>query len=577
MQELTRIRHCAEQLYGWPTAQSVVQGLERLFRAHAVRIPRQLPRSLDQRDALLITYADQVVEPGTKPLVSLDKFASQHLKNLVNGIHILPFYPASSDDGFAVMDYRAVDPLYGDWADVKRLGERYKLMFDAVLNHASAQGGWFRAFLRDEDPFKDFFLCVEGDPDLSAVVRPRTSPLLTRFPTKRGERAVWTTFSADQPDLDYHNPLVLLEMVDVLLFYVEQGASLIRLDAIAYAWKDPGTACIHRPRVHWIVRLLRAILEEVAPHVLIVAETNVAHDENLRYLGQGGDEAHLVYNFALPPLTLHAFQSGQADALSDWADGLELPAGGGSFFNVLATHDGIGLNGARGILTERQIEEMADRAGLSGAGISRRSNPDGTTSAYEINANFLDALDAAPPVEDVGLQAARFVTAHAIMLSLMGMPGIYFHSLFGSRGWPDGMKRSGRPRSVNREKPLRQDLDRELSDPGSLRTRILEGMRRVLEMRQKSTAFAPDAGQVILRAGQGIFACTRSGGANNEEVLCLHNVTPVRQEFPCSKWEVGGRAVREAEDLSGRRAVDWSTLTRMRLEAYESIWLRMRN
>ena len=297
----------------------------------------------------------------------------------------------------------------------------------------------------------------------------------------------------------------------------------------------------------------------------------------MSYLGNGADEAHLVYNFALPPLILHAFQTSQADLLSDWADDLELPAGGGSFLNVLATHDGIGLNGARGILTEQQIEELIHCMEPYAAGTSRRSNPDGTSSPYEINANFLDALDAVPNMQDVGLQAARFVTAHAIMLSLKGVPGIYFHSLFGSRGWHEGVKRSGRPRTVNREKLLLPELDRELSDPKSLRARVLEGMRRVLDIRRTSTAFAPDAEQGVLRAGQGIFACTRSGGANNEEVLCLHNVTPASQEFPCSMWKVGGRAVRVAEDMGRRAAVEWSTLTRLRLAPYESIWLRMRN
>ena len=224
------------------------------FGLYAARIPRQQPRSLDQHDALLITYADQVVEPGLKPLASLDSFARRHLKDMVNGMHILPFYPSSSDDGFAVMDYRAVDPSYGDWADVRRLAERYKLMFDAVINHASAQGEWFKAFLRDEDPFRDFFLCVEGNPDLSAVVRPRTTPLLTTFATKRGERAVWTTFSADQPDLDYHNPLVLLEMLDILLFYVEQGAVVdspgchrLRLEGPWYVVHSPAKSALDCP------------------------------------------------------------------------------------------------------------------------------------------------------------------------------------------------------------------------------------------------------------------------------------------------------------------------------------------
>jgi sucrose phosphorylase len=329
--------------------------------------------------------------------------------------------------------------------------------------------------------------------------------------------------------------------------------------------------------VHWIVRLLRAILEEIAPHVLIVTETNVAHDENLSYLGNGADEAHLVYNFALPPLMLHAFQTGQVDVLSEWAAGLEMPAGGGSFFNILATHDGIGLNGARGILTELQIEKIANSVAPYSAGISRRSNSDGTSSPYEINANYLDALNATPIVQDVALQVARFVTAHAIMLSLQGMPGLYFHSLFGSRGWQDGVKQSGRPRTVNRQKLLRSELDRELSDPGSVRAQILAGMRRVLDMRRSSAAFASGASQAILGPAQGIFACTRSGGANNEEVLCLHNVTPQDQEFLCSWWKIGGRVVRQAEVLGSRQPVEWSNLTRLRLAPYESIWLRMKS
>ena len=271
--------------------------------------------ALAETDAFLITYGDQVRTPGEPPLQTLADFCAAHLCAVVSGIHLLPFFPYSSDDGFSVMDYRAVDPALGTWDDIARFREKFRLMFDLVANHISVQSKWFQGFLRDDPRERDYFILVPDDADVSRVVRPRTAPLVTRFETARGAKNVWTTFSADQVDLNYGNPAVLVEMVQVMLFYVARGAEFIRLDAIAFLWKEFGTTCLHLPQTHRVIQLLRAILDEVAPQVILITETNVPHSDNISYFGNGADEAQMIYNFALPPLVLHAFNTGDARTL----------------------------------------------------------------------------------------------------------------------------------------------------------------------------------------------------------------------------------------------------------------------
>ncbi len=340
--------------------------------------------SLSERDSILITYGDQVREPDRLPLKTLSEFCERYLNGLISGIHILPFFPSSSDDGFSVMDYRAVDPSLGTWLDIEQIGRSFRLMVDLVINHASARGDWFRAFLRDELPYRDFFMTVQGEPDLSRVVRPRARPLLTDFNTSSGLRRVWTTFSPDQVDLNFHNPDVLLEMVDILFTYAMHGAQFIRLDAIAYLWKELGTSCINLPQTHAVVQLLRAVLDQVAPHVRLVTETNVPQQENISYFGDGTNEAQLVYNFALPPLVLHTFRSGDSSDLSTWASGLDLPSPQATFFNFLASHDGIGLNPVRGILSPAALDALVVQTLAHGGLISYKQEQDGSQSSLRV-------------------------------------------------------------------------------------------------------------------------------------------------------------------------------------------------
>jgi glucosylglycerate phosphorylase len=513
------------RIYGPKLAAQVEPRLQALLDRHRGIIPAPPESSLSERDSLLITYGDQVQVAGQPPLQTLAEFCETRLAGVVSGIHILPFYPWSSDDGFSVKDYRTVDPALGDWRDVQRIGRSFRLMFDGVINHASAQGAWFQAFLRDEAPYRDFFLTVEGDPDLSRVVRPRALPLLTEFQTAAGMRWVWTTFSSDQVDLDFRNPDVLLEIFDILLTYAEHGAQFIRLDAIAYLWKEAGTSCIHLPRTHFIVQLLRAIFDKLAPHVRLITETNVPHTDNISYFGDGKNEAQLVYNFALPPLVLHTFRTGDASILSQWASGLDLPSDQTTFFNFLSSHDGIGLNPARGILPPADIDALVQQTLAHGGLISYKENTDGSRSPYEMNINYFDALSDPTGDDPLALQIERFMAAQAIMLCLRGVPGIYFHSLFGSRNWPEGVNTSGHNRTINRQKLELAALENELAAQNSLRAQVFSRYRHLLAMRARSTAFHPHGGQKILDMGHRVFAVLRSSPKGDESVLCLQNVT----------------------------------------------------
>jgi glucosylglycerate phosphorylase len=481
---------------------------------------------LSQRDALLITYGDQVREPGTPPLRTLASFLGQHLTGIISGVHVLPFYPSSSDDGFSVIDYYAVDPELGTWSDVEALGKRFDLMFDAVFNHVSAQSDWFQRFLAGDPVYREWFITVQGNPDLSQVVRPRALPLLTVFNTPAGEQKVWTTFSRDQIDLNLRNPDVLLALLDALLFYVRKGARFIRLDAIAYLWKDVGATCIHLPQTHTIIQLMRSVLDAAAPQTMLITETNVPHRDNISYFGvDGHSEAQLVYNFALPPLVIHSIASGSAEALSRWAAELQVPSPDVTFFNFLASHDGIGVNPVRDILTEAEIATLVDRANRHGGYVSYKRNPNGTDSPYELNINYFDALSDPGSDEPLDLQIARFVVAHAIMLALPGMPGIYFHSLFGSRGDRAGAEASGIPRRINRQKLGLAEISSDLADPHSLRARVLEELGALLAQRQASAAFSPAGSHEVLAMDRRVFALRRTSPDGGETVVCLHNVS----------------------------------------------------
>jgi glycosidase len=537
---------------------------------------RPMPQELTERDVVLITYPDQIREDGVRPLRTLSDFCERRLDGLIRCLHVLPFYPSSSDDGFSVVDYRQVDPDLGSWEDVSRLGMKFRLMQDLILNHTSVRHAWFQSFLGGEYAFRDFFIEVHGSPDLSKVVRPRPTPLVHRCGEGLQAKTVWTTFSADQADLNYRSPRVLMEMADILLFFIARGAAILRLDAVAYLWKETGTACISLPQTHRIVQWLRALVDEAAPGVKLVTETNVPHAENLSYFGDGNNEAHLVYNFALPPLLLHALHTGDCSHLARWVETLFLPGRKTAFLNFLASHDGIGLNAVRGILPEEDIQRMADSALGRGGKISYKAIPGAGTQPYELNINYFDALSDPDADRPADLAVRRFLAAHAVLLSLAGVPAIYFHSLFGSQGWIEGVRRTGLNRSINRQKFDRAEFERELDDPSGLRNRIFSGMSRLITARMRSPAFDPYGTQRIADCGRSVFALWRFSPRNNERVLCLHNVTDREQEISLTVGSdlPASTLDRPITDLISGAELHPRRLDPFRLEPYQACWLQ---
>ena len=560
-----RMRQRLRYLYGDERGDAAHRELLHLLDAFPKRPrTRQPGETFAEQDAILITYGDTFLpgdgaglplsrgrERGSggegSPLAALRAFAERHLSGLVSTIHILPFFPYSSDYGFSIKDYEQVNPELGDWPDVEALGQTFPLMFDFVANHCSAEGPWFQAFLRSEPPFDGYFIVADPAADLSGVTRPRTTPLLTPVETANGQVSVWTTFSADQVDLNYANPAVLLRMVEVMLGYARRGARLIRLDAIGYLWKEPGTSCIHLPQTHEIVKLFRDVLDDVAPDVAIVTETNVPHADNISYFGNGHDEAQMVYQFPLAPLVLHALATGDASKLSGWASTLETPSNTTTFFNFEASHDGIGVIPAREILTDAEVQALADRVIAHGGQVSYKTNPDGSESPYELNGTLFDILsdpnDTAEPFET---KLARFLCSQAIMLALAGVPGIYVHSLFGSHHDRAGYERSGWKRDLNHERLSLADIEARLADPSSDAARVCAGYRRLLEVRRSLPAFHPASPQTVLDFGGPMFSIRR-GPRDGQTIVALHNVTSDTLFGP--PYSFGLRDAASARDL----------------------------
>ena len=529
-----KITDTITDLYGHKQADEITASIYKLLAEYKAKL--QKPQkdikygfSLTERDSILITYADQFKAPQQNPLGTLNKFLSDNLMDVLSGVHILPFFPYSSDDGFAVMDYYQVDETKGTWDDIAALNQNFKLMVDLVANHISSQSAWFQNYLAGDERYKDYFHAVDAETDLSTVVRPRTTPVLTPFDTAEGLKYIWTTFGIDQIDLNYQNPKVLLQMIDVLLFYLSKGATLIRLDAIAFLWKIPGTPSINLPETHAVVKLFRTLLDEVAPEVLLITETNVPHAENISYFGQTcvdaahTDEAQLVYQFPLAPLIFHTFSKGDANRLTQWAQNLPQLMPGTAFFNFLASHDGIGIRPVEDLLSPVEIQALVNQTLAHKGKVSYKNNLDGSQSAYELNITWFDALNN-PAEINQALDVARFLASQTIMLSLAGVPGIYVHSLFGSRNCQNCIEETGRERSINREKFNLMEIQREVENPNSLKSRVFNGYKQLLAIRKQHAAFHPTASQKIFQISAQIFCILRTA-ENGQRILCVMNVT----------------------------------------------------
>jgi sucrose phosphorylase len=517
-----------------------------------------------QEDVILITYGNTLNKNGEMPLITIHEFANKFLSGVFSHIHFLPFCPFSSDDGFSVMDFFSVNRKLGSWTDIESTGTDFKLMFDLVLNHISAKSKWFEYYLLEKEGFKELAIEVDPSIDLSAVTRPRSLPLLTEVEKQSGETVnVWTTFSADQIDLNFKSIDILEKMVEALLFYVQKGASIIRLDAIAYLWKEIGTSCIHLNRTHDVVKLFRLIFDKVAPHVMILTETNVPHDENISYFGDGNNEAQMVYNFTLPPLLLYSFLKEDASVLSNWVRGLELKSHSNTFFNFTASHDGIGVRPLEGILPAEEINLLVETVKNNGGKVSYKKNSDGSESPYELNITYVDALLNTKFDQD-RYHAERFLASQAIQYALPGVPATYIHSLLGSRNWEDGVRQTKMARTINREKLRTDDVISQLEDSETFRSRIFHPYINMIKVRKKQHAFHPNAGFEILNIDPKIFTIVRYD--KDHTIYALTNISSL--QVSCT-LKGGGVPPMMKDLLTGERL----SVDSLRLNPYQFIWL----
>ncbi|WP_096217887.1 sugar phosphorylase [Enterobacter kobei] len=556
-----KIKKLINHIYGESFSDAHLDVLLSKLEQAAIDITEKRKSGWDEKDVVLITYADQFSAKGEKALPVFTRFYNEWLARTFSHVHLLPFYPWSSDDGFSVIDYHSVAPETGSWQDVAELKQSASLMFDFVCNHMSAKSEWFANYLAQKPGFDDFFISVDPETDLSAVTRPRALPLLTPFKLHDGSvRHLWTTFSDDQIDLNFASPQVLIAMVDVLLHYLAEGARYIRLDAVGFMWKIPGTSCIHLEQTHCLIQLFRAITDSVAPGTVIITETNVPHKDNISYFGDGENEAQMVYQFSLPPLVLHAVHRQDVKALCQWAGSLALPSTKTTWFNFLASHDGIGLNPLRGILPESEILSLVEKLQQEGALVNWKNNPDGTRSPYEINVTYLDALSSQDSPDDERI--ARFILAHAVLLSFPGVPAVYIQSILGSRNDYEGVERLGYNRAINRKKYTAGQVDLELNNKQSIRHKIYSRLSEFIAIRRGERAFHPDAQAMFESLDEQILKIVRVAD-NGERITALfnfsHNVHTVYEE-----------ALSGVELLSGQ-AIDGTELT---LNPWQVMWIK---
>ncbi|MEB3282282.1 MAG: alpha-amylase family glycosyl hydrolase [Lyngbya sp.] len=573
-------------LYGEEQAQQFMPELERILKVHYAHKPPELIEAekdfdpnnrFTEWDLILITYGDLLKGEGQSPLSTLAHFLNHYLGLSINTLHILPFFPYSSDRGFSVIDFDSVDPNLGSWKDIEEMGNYYQLMFDGVFNHVSSKSPLFQRMLNGNPDYKDYFTTYQSPDELTPeerrmIVRPRTSDILTQFQSINGPIWVWTTFSPDQIDLNYKNPKVLLGVIETLLLYIRRGANLVRLDAVTYLWEEPGTPCANLEQTHQVIKLFRDIVKAVAPNVGLITETNVPHEQNVSYFGNGYDEAQMVYNFALPPLVLYTFYREDTTALSNWAKELKYLSPMTTFLNMLDTHDGVGLMGVKSILPKEEVDFIIQNAREHGAFVSYKTGEQGE-EPYEINTTWFSALNLDNSGEEISFQVKRFIASRSIALVLRGVPGIYFHGLIGTRNDIDAVLRTKSKRDINRRVIDVNRLIEDLQDRKSKLSLILQKLGHLLDIRVRYTAFHPNGEQKILIIAPEIFAVLRTSPEPDQSILTLTNVANkiCQVEIPLSELEV---AETNWYDLVGQRG--WTTREDklvITLQPYDVKWL----
>ena len=488
---------------------------------------------ISEKSLLLISYGDNLKNKNEVPLKTLKNFFEKNLKNRFEILHILPFYPSSSDGGFSVTDHKNVNKDLGTWNDIRLMSKHASIMADLILNHSSIKGKWFNSFIKEKEDYKNFFFTIDDNFDFSKVIRPRDHKLIQIYNYKKKNNKLWCTFSHDQIDLNFKDPLVLIEFIEIVLLLLSKGVTTFRLDAVAFIWKKNGTSCVNLPETHEIVKLLRLIVNYINPHALIVTETNLPRKENLSYFGNN-DEANWIYNFPLPPLILYTFLFEDSSKISGWSKSMPPAQINNAYLNFIASHDGIGMRPAEGILDNIILDKLFKRVKKNGGKFSFRK-VESKNKVYEANITLFDALKRTDFDKDGIFAVERYIAAHSILLALEGVPAIYFNSLFGTSNDQNAFIKTGIKRNINRFKWEFSDLSKKLKNKNSLENIIYSKILKIISLRQKQIAFHPNATQYTLTLGNKLFGVWRQSIDRSQNIFAITNISSVVRELKLSK------------------------------------------
>lgn len=517
---MNKIREILEELN--PDFTGLADFIEENISKLNIEAPGKSESLYSEKDTFLITYADQFIAKNQTPLQALNSFANDDLEGLVNIVHILPFYPWTSDDGFSPIDYKEVEETYGSWQDIEDFPQ--KLMVDCVFNHVSSENPYFQQALAGDKKCEAMFHVVDKETyesqdfqeNVNKVVRPRTSPLFTPYSFNGVEKYVWTTFSADQIDTNMENVDMLKYILESFFLYIDKGANYLRVDAVPFFWKELGTNCSHLTKTHKVVQLFRAICDEIKRDLYIVTESNVPHQENVTYWGDSTNEAHIIYNFSLAPLLLHGLVNETSAYLNDWAAHVFDIHPDTTFLNFTATHDGIGMRGLEGIVPEKDVEELCQLALKNGGQVGKKRSRDGSEKPYELNITWASIMHDDGLDEETNLR--KLVNSQALVMFLPGIGAHYAHNFFGSFNWQEGFEESGIARRLNRQK-----LPYPLKLSGRSQ-KIKSALLKLIELKSQSRLFSPQAGFNILPHHPECFAFERF--LEDERVSVFFNLSP---------------------------------------------------
>ena len=520
--------------------------------------------NVSEKTSALICYGDSLLNNNKEKTIKIfRKFYKKNLGNFFEIIHFLPFYPSSSDSGFAVKDHYQVDKKLGYWSDIYQQSKMTNIMADIVINHASSKGLWFKNFLSNKSPGKEYFLTVGKKFDISKVIRPRENKLLKKITIFKKNNFIWRTFSDDQIDLNFKNPKVLLRFIKIMINLLNHGVTIFRLDAIAYLWKKSGSKCVNLKETHEIIKLLRTICNSLKTQTIIVTETNLPEKENLSYFGRNNDEAQWIYNFSLPPLLVHSFLFEDSTYLNRWSKKLPNTKMGNNYLNFIASHDGIGMRPVEGYLKKEKLTLLFKRLKKNGGQLSYRKVQGSSKKVYEANITLFNAFQKTDYDKNGRFFLERFISAHAIMIAFEGVPAIYFNSIFGTSNDEYKYIISGNKRDLNRYKWNKKRLDNLLKDKSSKQSIFYRQILNLISIKRQNKAFHPNAKRENLNMGKKIFCFKRTSLDKKQTIYNITNLSSkyqkLRFDYKFSKYK----------NLFSKTKISHKS----KLKPFETLWL----